>query len=295
MGGATSLNNVDKSRWAPCIHELPCIVSECKFEENNVNSPHEAQHHQEDSVAFQKCFTTDVNCLQKAVISNPFMLKKLTILNNHNRAKFNDNIFEDIKIIETEGEKQFLHFWKKRLVSAELSINVTIPLNSYNLPSTYNKKSTYDPVMTAGMMTKFVDAGKNRRYLVEKALNMEVFGIAQSLASGEFSLYYGKKSSIIAGLIQTTCTRKIQPDTSGSVIELSTLLPKKQPSVQTLADFSKFGNNEIMDSRCDVIMDQYFGESLKEGTREDCGYRTGVIVTFDDFWDSSKFHQQILK
>ena len=27
-------------------------------------------------------------------------------------------------------EKQFLHFWEKRLVSTELSINVTIPLNS---------------------------------------------------------------------------------------------------------------------------------------------------------------------
>ena len=60
------------------------------------------------------------------------------------------------------------------------------------------------------MMTKFVDAGKNRRYLVEDVLNTEVFGIAQSLASDQFSLYHGTKSSIIASLIQTTDTRKIQ-------------------------------------------------------------------------------------
>ena len=61
------------------------------------------------------------------------MLEKLTVLNNHDKTKFNDIVFEDIKIIETEREKQFLHFWEKRLVAAELSINVTVLLNSYNL------------------------------------------------------------------------------------------------------------------------------------------------------------------
>ena len=35
-------------------------------------------------------------------------------------------------------------------------------------------------------------------------------------------------------------------------------------------------------NRCDVIMDQYFHRILKEGTKEDRGSGTGVIVTFDD-------------
>ena len=103
--------------------------------------------------------------------------------------------------------------------------------------------------MTAVMMTKFVDAGNNRKYLVEDALNTEVFGIARSLSSDQFSLFHGTKSSIIASLIQTTDTRKMQLDTSGFV--------------QTFADFSKFLYNEIMDisslfNRCNVIMDRYF-------------------------------------
>ena len=95
------------------------------------------------------------------------------------------------------------------------------------------------------MMTKFVDGGKNRRYLVEDALNTWVFG---------------KFFSIIASLIQTTDTRKIQLGTSG-MIKLSMLLQKKQSSwVQTYADFSKFLYNENMDisslfNRCEVIMD----------------------------------------
>ena len=110
----------------------------------------------------------------------------------------------------------------------------------------------------------------------------------QSLASDQFPLYHGTKASIIASLIQTTDTRKIQPDASGCVIELSMLLRKKQPSrVQTFADFSKFLYNEIVDisslfNRCDVITDRYFEGSLKEGTREDRGSGTELIVTFDD-------------
>ena len=155
MSGATlSLNKADKSswaRWAVFIHELASIVSEYEFEENNMNSPHKGQRCHEDSVAFQKRFITDVNCLEMAVISNHFMLEKLTLLNNHDKAK------------------QYLYFWEKRLVSAEISINVTIPLNWYNLRGNYNNKSAYYPVMTEIIVTKFVDAGKNRRYLVEDA------------------------------------------------------------------------------------------------------------------------------
>ena len=99
MGGAkSSLNKVDESllaRWGLCIHELTSTVSEYEFEEIDMNSPQDSQS--------QKRFTTDVNCLEKAVISNPFMLEKLFVLNNHNKEKLNDSVFEDIKIIETEG------------------------------------------------------------------------------------------------------------------------------------------------------------------------------------------------
>ena len=99
MGGAkSSLNKVDESllaRWGLCIHELTSTVSEYEFEEIDMNSPQDSQ--------CQKRFTTDVNCLEKAVISNPFMLEKLFVLNNHNKEKLNDSVFEDIKTIETEG------------------------------------------------------------------------------------------------------------------------------------------------------------------------------------------------
>ena len=43
-----------------------------------MNSRHEAQSHHEISVLFKKRFTTDVNFLEKAVISNSSMLKSLS-------------------------------------------------------------------------------------------------------------------------------------------------------------------------------------------------------------------------
>ena len=75
-----------------------------------MNSPRKAQCRKKDSVVFQKRFATDLNCLEKTAISNPFMLEELTVLNNHDKAKFDNSISEDIKIFETDGEKQFLYF-----------------------------------------------------------------------------------------------------------------------------------------------------------------------------------------
>ena len=93
VGATSSLNKVDESslaRWGICIHELASIVSEYEFEENDMSSPRDAQRHHEDSVVFQKRFTSDVNCFEKAVISNPFKLEKLAVLSNHDKEKFND-------------------------------------------------------------------------------------------------------------------------------------------------------------------------------------------------------------
>ena len=154
-GATSSLNKVDESslvRWGLCIHELTSIVSEYEFEEQSDEvDPGTFEHdrHHEDTVAFQKRFSNYVDGLEKALISNPFKLEKLTVLNNHEKASFNDCVFEDLKIIGSEGENQFLEVWGKSLLSNTLSIKNTISLNSYNLPGNYNKKAANDPVMKA--------------------------------------------------------------------------------------------------------------------------------------------------
>ena len=114
------------------------------------------------------------------------MLENFTILNNHNKAKVNDNLFEDIKIIETEEEKKFLHFLEKGLVSTELSVQ---------------KQKVSD----------------------ERCFKHR--GLWNDTVISHWSVLYIPESTIIAGVIQTTDKRNVQPDTSGCVIEPSSLPP----------------------------------------------------------------------
>ena len=114
-------------------------------------------------------------------------------------------------------------------------------------------------------MAKFIDAAKQRRSLVENILNYEVFGIAQSLAQDQYTLYHGTKSSILS-ILQSTATKEcLKKNNGGFIIELSMLFRKTQPSwVKTF----------------DVITDRYFTDSLKEGTRRDRGSAKGLIFPF---------------
>ena len=63
----------------------------------------------------------------------------------------------------------------------------------------------------------------------------------------------------------------------GIVVELSLFLRKKRPTwVFKFHDLAKFLYDEIMDlskffQRCDIVIDRYFEDSLKEGVREERG------------------------
>ena len=213
-------------------------------------------HHHGDTAAFKDRLTKD---LENAMASNPFILEKLTILNQEN-ASFNDSVLEDIKVMSAEGEKQFLQFWDQRLASSEISIKEPISFNSFNLLGNQYKRAEKDPVMTTKMMDKLKDLAKLRRSAVEDALNTEVFGIAQSLTKDQFSLYHGTKSHVVnpSASIQTAF-----PETKcGIVVELSMFFRKKRPTwVLSFSDFAKFLYCYIMDlskqfRRCDVVIDR---------------------------------------
>ena len=289
MGGVSSLlTREDESavaKWGLCVHELASIVQDFEFDEENDFGADPEKHH-EDTLAFQKRFSSDVGRLEKAIITNPFKLEKLTVLNNE-EASFNTSVTEDLRVISEEGEKQFMKFWEKRLVSNDLSLKEPITLNSFNLPGNQTKKAASDPTMTAVMMAKFVDAAKQRQDKVNEVLNTEIFGIAQSLAKDQFNLYHGTKSCIMS-IVDVIDTQPTPTNDSGCVIELSMLLRKKLPtSVQTFADYARFLYDEIMDishqyQRCDVVSDRYFEGSLKEGTRENRGSGTGLVIPFSD-------------
>ena len=197
------------------------------------------------TLAFKKRYSNDVCRLEAAIVTNPFKLDKLTVLNQET-ASFNASVFENIKNMSQKGEHQFLEFWKCRLNDCTISIKEPITLNSFNLPGNQSKRAAKDPIMTKKMMGILVEAAKERRQKVENALTTELFGIAQSLAKDQYSLYHGTKSHVM-NPFSTTSKPTFDKNKSGVVIELSMLFRKTKPTwVHTFSDFAKFLYNEIM-------------------------------------------------
>ena len=290
VGGATHLlNAVDESGlacWELCAHEISLIVSE--FEETliieNEISEIETNPHYEDTDAFHLRFLEDVEKLASSLVDNPFQLDTLTVLNNTN-IKFHPSVFHDISTLTKNGQEQFERFWTKHLHENTASIKKPIKINSYNLPGNQNKDAEKDPVMMLAMITKLRDAFLYHNELVQKMFSTEIFGISQTLAKHRLSLYHGTKSSILKQF--NTCPKSIIPSTeSAIVIELSAMTRMNIPSwVKTLNDYARFIYGEIIVltaefQRCDIVADQYFKTSLKEGIRNVRG--AGVIKLFNE-------------
>ena len=213
-------------------------------------------------------------------------MDKLSVLNQET-SSFNASVFEDIRNMSQKGEHQFRQFWNSRLDACTISIKEPITLNSFNLPGNQSKRAAKDPIMTKKMMGILVEAAKERRQKIENALSTEVFGITQSLAKDQYSLYHGTKSHIM-NPFSTTSRPNFVRDKSGVVIELSMFFRKTKPTwVHTFSDFAKFLYNEIMKlaapfSRCDVIADRYFKGSLKDGVKAGHNKETGIVIPYND-------------
>ena len=105
MGETTSvINKVDESGlawWELCLQGLSLIIKEYKST-LEVELDFELLKHHDESEAFQNQFSADVSRLKRSILTNPFKLNKLTMLNNEN-----DDISEMLKL----GEEQFKVFW----------------------------------------------------------------------------------------------------------------------------------------------------------------------------------------
>ena len=87
MGGTILVLNKDDeselARWELCIHEMSLIINEYESTPE-VELDFEPLKHYEDSEAFQNQFSADVCRLKTSILTNPFKLNKLTLLNMKN-------------------------------------------------------------------------------------------------------------------------------------------------------------------------------------------------------------------
>ena len=106
MGGATSvINKNDESelaRWELCLHELCLIINEYESTPQ-VELHFEPLRHLKHSKAFQNQFLADVSRLKTSILTNPFKLTKLTVLNNE-KSTFNDIVYDGISKMSKLGK-----------------------------------------------------------------------------------------------------------------------------------------------------------------------------------------------
>ena len=135
-------------------------------------------------------------------------------------------------------------------------------------------------------MEKLKKAGEAQKELVENLLRTEIFEICQSLSANQYSLYHNAKSHVTSQF-HAISRPSFHVRKSRIVIELSVLLHRKRVSwVKSFEDYARFRYHVIMKlaelySRCDIIKDRYFPESLKEGFRDTRG-SDGLVFPFHD-------------
>ena len=138
--------------------ELSLIINEYESTPE-VELDFEPLKHHDDSKAFQNQFSAHVFRLKTSILTNPFNLNRLTVLNNE-KDTFNDIVYDDISKMSKLGEENFKPSRMDRLVTCKIPVSDPILLNSLNLLVNPNKVTKKDPVLTSTIMEKLKMAGE---------------------------------------------------------------------------------------------------------------------------------------
>ena len=269
-GGATDLvNKSDQSaliRWETCGPDIARIIME--FEETeNIDSPNlNSSKHHEDNEAFCKKFTSDINTLLDELPVNPFQSVKLSKMNNSG-VIVPDSVFDVIKGMAEQGEKQFISFINNRLIFQRKPISATIYKNKFKIWE-LSKIDDKPFLPSSSVINKMRSACEHRPELADTIFKFEILGIPQSLASDSISMYHGKKSDITKRLSTFSVLRLPNKDgKSALVIEMSPVIRAKCTSISddvicfsdlAVVLFYYVQNLGSSFDRLDLVFDRYF-------------------------------------
>ena len=141
-------------------------------------------------------------------------------------------------------------------------------------------------ILKEGTKTKLRAALEYRKLETTTIFNNEFTGVAHSIAQTPTTLYHAKKSAIMDKFKPCSENVDIKTNPSAIVIEMSAMIMMKANcNAETFHDFALILYNYIMDiakdfERVDIVCDQYFDNSLKEGTRS--GRGQGSLKLFED-------------
>ena len=193
-------------------------------------------------------------------------------------------------MLETCGKKQFYSFFWDRLIFAKVEIDATISRNQFALPGNISpvlkKDSSKSMILKEATFNKLRSAIEFRGKEAQEVFKHELFGVFQSIVATPSTLYHALKSAILNRFQTVNNKPSFRDERSAFVVELSAMvLIKAKCDAETFHDFSLIMYTYIIKQgknyeRIDVVCDQYFADSLKEGTRKERG--SGTQKNFDD-------------
>ena len=169
--------------------------------EDTINEPTNVRlkKHHEDNESFQESFCRDVKVYDE-IVTNPLLLDKLTSISN-TALVFPENVFHNISVLKSTGEKQFQQFFNDRLILGKEAIDSKLTKNQFVFPGhvdpseqkTENSKSM---VIKESQLTKLRSALDYREMEAKNLFSQELLGVAHSIALTLTSLYHAKKPVI---------------------------------------------------------------------------------------------------
>ena len=139
--------------------DIAGILSEFEDTINEPTNVRLKKHHKANE-SFKELFCGDVHEVYKGIVTNPFLLDKLTSISN-TAIVFPENVFHNISVLKCTGGKQFQQFFNDRLILGKQAVDSKLTKYQFLLivdPSKKKTENSKSMVIKESQLTKLRSA-----------------------------------------------------------------------------------------------------------------------------------------
>ena len=137
--------------------DIAGILSEFEDTINEPTNVRLKKHHKANE-SFKELFCGDVHEVYNGIVTNPFLLDKLTSISN-TAIVFPENVFHNISVLKCTGGKQFQQFFNDRLILGKQAVDSKLTKYQFVLighvdPSIKKTENSKSMVIKESQLTK---------------------------------------------------------------------------------------------------------------------------------------------
>ena len=139
--------------------DIAGILSEFEDTINEPTNVRLKKHHKANE-SFKELFCGDVHEVYNGIVTNPFLLDKLTSISN-TAIVFPENVFHNISVLKCTGGKQFQQFFNDRLILGKQAVDSKLTKYQFLLivdPSKKKTENSKSMVIKESQLTKLRSA-----------------------------------------------------------------------------------------------------------------------------------------